>query len=489
MKSLTKNSFFYLIYEVLNVFFPLVTGIYVARMLLPEQIGEVAYAQNIVQYFVILSYLGIPTYGMREIAKCRDDKEKLNKLFSELFIINLVSTVFFLIIYILLVLVTPSLKENWLLYAIVGSQIALNALNITWLFTGLEEFQFISIRNIVFKIVNFALLVLLVRHPEDYLFYAAITVIGTAGNYIVNVGYAPRFVKFTTKNLCLKRHMKSIIYLVAVNLAIEIYTLVDVTMLGVMRPKSTVAFYSYGNKIYKILLQVMNTFTIVIVPRLAYYYSKQNHREFNELVTKTLKVLVLLGLPMIVGIQFLANDAVTIMYGSGYSSSATVLRILSLMIIVSPIGYLLGSRMLLISKQENKMLICVSLGAVVNVIGNYILIQKYSEYGAAIASVLSEIVVMLVYLYMGKEIYTLKITKRFFVQGAFALCIMSLFLVSMNFLIKTHGIISVLINVAGACIVYIVSLVIVKEETAIGMKDKMVSIYQKQFCRSFRREK
>ena len=104
VKSLTTNSIYYLLYNVMNVIFPFVTGIYVARVLLPTNIGDVAYAQNIAQYFVILSFLGIPTYGLREISKVRNEKDKLNKLFSELFIINLISTIFFSLIYFSLIL-------------------------------------------------------------------------------------------------------------------------------------------------------------------------------------------------------------------------------------------------------------------------------------------------------------------------------------------------------------------------------------------------
>ena len=83
-KSLSKNSVYMLFYNVLNMIFPLLTGIYVAKVLLPSDVGKVASAQNIVTYFVIFAFLGIPTYGLREVAKYKNDGEKLNKLFSEL---------------------------------------------------------------------------------------------------------------------------------------------------------------------------------------------------------------------------------------------------------------------------------------------------------------------------------------------------------------------------------------------------------------------
>ena len=157
-KSLSKNSIYYLIYNVLNVLFPLVTGIYVARILLPTFIGEVGYAQNISTYFVILAFLGIPTYGLREIAKNRKDKESIKKIHSELLIINAISTTVFLFCYLVLIFSVSSFREHIELYLISGISIILNYLNNTWLFEGLEEFKYISIRNIVFKSLFFLLL-------------------------------------------------------------------------------------------------------------------------------------------------------------------------------------------------------------------------------------------------------------------------------------------------------------------------------------------
>ena len=133
-KSIAKNSIYYLIYNVLNILFPFITGIYVARVLLPDSVGQVAYAQNIVQYFVILSYLGIPTYGLREVAKVKDDQFGRSKLFSELFIINAVSTTFFLTIYLILIFAVPTFQSQLPLYLIVGLLIAFNLLNISWLY-------------------------------------------------------------------------------------------------------------------------------------------------------------------------------------------------------------------------------------------------------------------------------------------------------------------------------------------------------------------
>ena len=406
-KSIAKNSIFYLIYNVLNVLFPFVTGVYVARVLLPDSIGQVAYAQNIAQYFVILAFLGIPTYGLREISKARGNQEELNKVHAELFFLNLISTAVFSTVYVVLILTVGAFRENIGLYLIVGLSIALNALDNSWLYEGLEEFKTITIRNLVFKALAFILLVILVRDPSDAYYYAVVTVVGIAGNSIFNIAYSRKFVKFRVKGLNLVRHLKPVFLLVVVNLAIEIYTLVDTTMLGIFCEDEIVAFYSYGNKINKILLQIINTFTIVVVPRLSLYYKEGKKDEYAVLLTNTLKVILLLAIPIVVGVQFVSEYFICKVYGDAYLNSAYVLRILSAVLLFAPIGYLLGSRVLLTAGKEWKMAVSVGTGAVVNVIGNYFLIQMYNEYGAAIASAVSELVVMIVYLCLSAKYFKL----------------------------------------------------------------------------------
>lgn len=462
-KSIAKNSIYYLIYNVLNILFPFITGIYVARVLLPDGVGAVAYAQNIAQYFVILAFLGIPTYGLREIAKVKDDKEQLNRLYSELFIINFCSTIIFLSIYIGLILFVPKFSQNLSLYLIVGILIALNVFNISWLYEGLEEFKFESVRNIGFKAFSFVFLVVLVRGPEDVLWYAAVTVVGTAGNYIVNMVYHGKFARFTFKNLKFKRHLKPILYLVAVNLAIEIYTMVDTTMIGIFCSDENVAYYSYGSKIQKILLQVVNTFTMVIVPRLSLYFKSEDLDKFNNLLSNTLRVILILAIPMVIGTQFVANYIIEILYTETYLPSAIILKILSVLLVISPIGYLLGSRVCLVTGHENKMLTSVTVGAVVNVIGNLILIPKYLEMGAAVASLISELVVMIIYLLQSFKFYKLVSIWKNLLKVAIASFIMTICLLLCE-IINITIIWKLIIEILSAMIVYAVMLIILREE-------------------------
>lgn len=477
-KSLAKNTIYYLIYNVLNILFPFLNGIYVARVLLPTDVGAVLYAQNIVQYFVILAFFGIPTYGLREIAKAKDDTLQRNKIFTELFIINMVSTLVFSAIYLGLIFSVASFRQNIALYLVVGLSLAFNMIDICWLYEGMEEFKFVSVRSIIFKTASFIALILFVKSTDDYLIYAIISVIGLGGNHVVNMLCHRRLAKFDFKGLNIKRHLKPVLLIVAVNLSIELYTLVDTTMLGIICGEENVAFYSYGSKINRIILQVVNTFTMVVVPKLASCVKEQDAKTFNELLSKTLRIIILLALPMIVGIQFVAGGIIEILYTSTYSSSATVLRILSLVIIISPIGYLLGSRVCLVTGHENKMLISVVIGAVCNIIGNAILIPYYKEYGAAIASVISEIVIMIVYVLQGKKFFTLSSVRLNALKIVIATLVIGVALILLSTL-QLSKLLLIAVEIVVAVILYFTVLIILKEEDVFGVWKNLVAKLRK----------
>lgn len=406
--SITKNTLYYLLYQMLNVVFPFFSSIYIARVLLPAATGTVTYAQNIASYFSILAFLGIPTYGMREISKARFDEELKSKVYSELFIINLISTVIFLIAYLILVFSVNRFRKDTILYLITGLTIAFNAINNEWLFSGLEKFSFISVRSGIVKVISFVLIIMFVKSPNDYKVYALISVLGSVGNYLVNIIYTHRYVKWTWLGLKLGRHLKPVFILTAVNLAIELYSLLDITMLGIIATEADVAFYSYGNKIVKIILQILNALTIVVVPRFAKLYDEKNYSAFNSLLRKVFLSITALSLPMFCGLIVIARDAVLFLFGEAFLPSANVLQILSPVIIISPIGYLLGSRVLLVSGKEDKMFYSVGIGTIVNIIGNCLLIPRYTYNGAALSSAISELVIFVTYIFFSRNLFVLK---------------------------------------------------------------------------------
>ncbi len=145
-----KNSVFYnVILAISQVFFPLITFPYLARTLGPEHIGALNFAESIAKYFVMLAALGIPIYGIREIAKVQDDSLKRTFVFSEIFLINFICTVCLSVVFLILVILVPQLnRDATLFYWTIGFYF-FQVFYLEWFFNGMYEFRFIAIRQFV----------------------------------------------------------------------------------------------------------------------------------------------------------------------------------------------------------------------------------------------------------------------------------------------------------------------------------------------------
>lgn len=395
MKSLAKNSIFNAVYQVLNLIFPLISSMYVARVLMPEGVGRVAYAQNIASYFVTAAALGIPTVGLRAIAVARDDQQKLNKAFSSLFVLNAISTSIVLTGYIALIFSFPAFRNDYQLFLATGMMVLFNYINIEWLFQGNEEYVYIVIRSIVVKAASICTLLLFVRSKDDYVVYAVIATFAFCGNYFFNIFRSRKYVTFTLRNLDICRYLKSVMLLSGSLFLGAIYSKLDTTMLGVMCGEESVGYYSYAHKILQIGTGFCAAVTTAFLPRLSYYYDK-NKEAFYELVGKGVQIVSFLSIPAAVGLCILAPDAVRILFGSEFLPAAVTLRIFSVLIVVFAFGNLLCYQMMLCSGNEKKYVLLLLAAALLNIGLNAIMIPKWKQDGAAIASVCTELFINIV---------------------------------------------------------------------------------------------
>lgn len=392
MKSLSKNSIFNVIYTVLNVLFPLLTSMYVARILMTDGVGIVSYAQNTTTYFISLAALGIPTYGIREISKRRSNQGELNKVFTELLVINFISTLIASICFVILISSTTSLKKEFSLYLACGIQLFLNFINIDWLYKGEEEYVYIAIRSIIVKLIAFIAVILFIKEKNDYVLYALISSLALAGNYIFNIFRAKKYVTFTFSDLKFKHHIKPIIILAFSIILSTIYSKVDITMIGLMVSDSATGLYTYAHKIVDVAVTFCISISAVFLPRLSLLY-KTDKLKFNELLKFGFKILTYLTIPLSIGVFILAPQIVEIMFGIEFIDSVLTVRIFCLIIIIKSYGDLFCYQLVIATGNETKRLPAYISAAVLNIILNFVFIPIFAQNGAAMASVIAELIV------------------------------------------------------------------------------------------------
>lgn len=465
-KSLAKNSIYNVIYKSLNVVFPLVTSMYVSRVLLSSGIGRVASAKNLVTYFTLLAALGLPTYGTKIIAELRYDSKALSKTFSELFLINLITTSVCTICYFSIVFLNSAFRADIHLYSIVGLQVVLNIFNIDWFYQGIEEYRYIMVRSLAVKVISFVFILVFVHDPGDYLFYAFASVIGVAFNYIMNVIHLRKIIHFTFEGLKLKRHIKYLIILFSTGIAVEIYTLTDITMLTVMSNKECVGYYSNAINGVKTIKEMIVAICAVFLPRLSYHYANGEKDVFLSLANKGIKILTFFSIPAAIGCFLLADKIVILLFGSGFVNAILTVRILAMSIVTIGLSNYIGYQVLIIIGKEKRMLVNSIFGALLNIILNYFLISQFQHNGAAIASMLTEVVVCCLYVFAYNKFLGFRWFAKYLMKIALSVLAMS-FGVCLIHIINFPMIISCIVSVIIGGTIYLITSVLLGNEIAL----------------------
>lgn len=399
-KSLKKNAFFNFIKSVLNTAYPIITFPYVSRILMPEGLGKVNFANSIIEYFLIVAELGISTYAAREAAKIRDDREKLSKFCREIITINMLSTT---VAYLLLAtgfIFIDKFSEYRVLIIISSVKILFSAVGINWFYTAMEEYGYITIRHAVFQVIGLIALFTFVKRPEDYAVYAAIGVFSNVGSYLVNFFYARKFIRlFKKTRLELIRHLKPIFTFFGISCANKINTALDAVMLGFMSGDRAVGLYAAAFKLTKLVIELITSVISTFMPRSSYYLEANRIDEYRKIISKVCGVAYFFALPASAGLFFLAEPLLNTFSGNTYLPAAQSMRILSIGIIAWCTNSFLGNLIITPQRKERFSLVAQIVAAFCNILLNIVLIRKYDVLGAAIATVIVEFITPIILLF------------------------------------------------------------------------------------------
>ena len=454
-KSIVSNIVFNVIYKFMNVIFPFITSIYISHIILAIGVGKVSRAQNIVQYFVLIAPLGIVNYGTREIARIRDSRAKTDKLFSELFWINFCSTIVCSISYYSIILFTDLFASDRVLFLIAGLPIVFNVINVEWYYQGYEEYGYIAVRSVIIKFISLIAMLLFVRNVNDYIVYAGIYACGIVGNYIFNAANLVKHgVKLQFDGLNFRKHLKPIFILLCSGISIELYTLVDTTMLGAMCTEEVVGYYTNSIKLVRIVVGLIAAIGGVLLPRLSYYRKNNLQEKSNELISNIVMLMLFLAIPSGIGIFSLADKLIPLLFGDSFIPAAGTVKIASFLIYVLGFSNLFGTQVLLSYNQEKKLLISTLFGAVSNIIMNSIWIPIYQQNGAVVASVISETLVTSLTIIFSLKYVKVKIKPKFIICVCSSAVVMGIVILFLSY-IKMNLIMNLLLCIFSGGLIYI----------------------------------
>lgn len=475
-KTIAKNAIFNMAYKALSVIFPLIIVSYASRKLGADGIGEVSSAQNLVTYFTMFAALGIPSYGVRAIAQTKKNKDKCYKTFTELFVINLCSTIICTLLYFIL-LKNIDLKIRELNY-IFSILIILNVFNVEWVYEGFEKYKYIAIRSFVVKALSLIALFVFVKDETDLLAYALIVCFGTAGNYILNLFTLQRYVRFKLVSLELTKHLKAIVTFLGAVIAIELYSLLDITMLTYASTAENVGYYSNAAKIVKMLANTITAIGAVMLPRLSLCFLEKKYSDIQQIIRNFLNATLTLAIPAMLGTCMVSREIVFLLFGAEFAPSIATISILSPLIVLMPLSGGIFGQLLLTSENEKKYLICVGGGAIINYILNIVFIPCWAQNGAALASVITECIVNVMMITFSARTVRINVDISEIVKIVGSAVIMMLALGEIKIICASVPILlSLGIQVIIAIAIYILCLLIFKQkfisEIIVNIKEKI----------------
>lgn len=461
-KSIAKNYIYNLIYQMLTIVLPLITTPYLSRVLGAENIGIYGYTLSIVTYFVLFGTLGIAMYGQREIAYVQNDKTKQSKTFWEIVITRFITlTIASVTFYI-----TFCIRGQYTTYyTILLLELLANALDISWYYQGIEDFGKTVIRNLVVKILSLVCIFVFVKTQADLWKYMLIYVLANALGNATMWLYLPKMLqKISLKTLELKKHIKPVLSLFVPQIATQIYVVLDKTMIGnITNNMSDVGFYEQAQKIVKTAMLVVTALGTVMNSRIANAFAENKKEDVKKYLMQAFNIVWMLGIPITLGIMAVSSNLVPWFYGEGYEPVIQLLIATSPILLAIGLNNVTGIQYLIQTKQQKNYTISVTIGAIVNVIFNFILINLIGTVGAAISSVLAEFTILGVhFIYMRKDIKILDVLKlsiKYLISGL----IMYVIVLNISKLISP-SILNTFILIAIGAIIYFIILLILKDK-------------------------
>lgn len=459
-KSIKKNYLYNTANQILTLLSPLITAPYISRVLGAEGIGEYSYSSSIVAYFTLFATFGITLYGQREISYVQDDIQKRSNVFWEIKIFTFLNVFLCSIVYGFFL----HYIDNDVVFVILYLNILTVALDISWFYQGLENFRRIVRRNFLLKIVNILYIFLVIKKQDDLLLYIA-------GMSIMNILSAlslwlgiKKYIKWPEwKQLHPFKNMRIIVSLFLPTIAVEIYTVLDKTMIGMFASNSLEnGYYEQALKLSKITLTLVTALGTTMIPRIGYLFQNGEQIQIKDFMYRSYRFVWFLGVPLCFGLIGVAYNIVPWFYGEGYEKVIDLLKITSWLILAIGISNVTGMQYLLPTKRQYVMTKTLFIGAGINFLLNILLIPRYYSTGAAIGSVVAELVIAIVQLVVvRKELSIKRILKSgvpYFVAGGIMLMILVI-----EQKIFLPSVISTLCMIGSGAIVYFVILILLKD--------------------------
>ena len=404
--NLLKNYIYNICIVFTSILFPVLFFPYSSRVLTPYYYGKYNFALSIINYFVIIANLGIPTYGIRELTKSKlEGKENFKKSFSEIFLISIFSSILSFILLILSLMYFDKLREEYLLLLIIGMTVLFSFSTLDYFFIATENHKRRTIRLLIVRTISLIFLFTIVKEPKDYLKFALIMTLPEVIAKMIDFITVRKYLFLKIKSLNFRKHLKPLVIIFFYVISTNIYLNLDSTMIGVLKGDREVGYYSVAVKMTKIFIPIVTSLGLVLAPRMIEKIKNKDKENLFKDMDLYLNFIFFITLPIVGLLYILAENVVLIFSGDGYRNSILTMKVMLPVITFISLSGFSAAQILIPSNREDIVFKVSLIGLISNFTLNFLLIPKYGILGAGIATLISELLVC-IFRFLGvKKLY------------------------------------------------------------------------------------
>lgn len=472
--TLFKNAIYKSMLSMVNIVVPLVIGPYIMRLLDVDLYGLYNRVFADFQMFLAFASFGVYTLGVREISKIRNDKEKVSKLFTNLFVISFLSNMLVLIIYLIFSLITSTGLAR-VLYLVMSIQIIANVFYVEFVNEALENYKFITIKSIIVKIIYFLAILLAVRNPHDIVIYAVIVSLTNFLNNIISFIYAKHRISFDFSKIQIKKYIKPLIAVLVITNADLLYSQLDRVMLGRYVSGVSVTVYYTAYYLISTLSAIPYSIINVSIPRLSYLLKNEGKEIYEEKLNNSISSLIFIIVPMCLGVFVLSKEAIMLYAGKKYLMAIVPLMIACITRIFISLESVMNNLVMYPNNREDRILKVSLTCGISNLIINYLLVlfKIFSPLTALATTGLVELTIFIIhYTYARKK---MNIDVRVFSKKNMTYILLSLLFIPISLIIrslKLNFYINIIVIVIICSLMYFIVLYIKKDNNLLFILDK-----------------
>jgi len=408
-KRLAANIFSLGVLQGANYILPLFTIPYLVRVLGPEYFGLLAFATATIMYFMLVTDYGFNLSATRQISIHREDKDKVNEIFSSVMMIKTALMMVSFVLMSLLVFSFEKFSQHWEVYFITFGMVIGQVLFPVWLFQGMERMKYITYLNIGAKAFFTVCIFIFVQEQTDYLLVPFLTAMGfiVAGIWSLHLAKKEFDVSFARQSIAtLKLQLAEGWHVFFSSIAISLYTISTTFILGLLTNNIVVGYFAAADKIVHAVKGLYQPVSQAIYPLIG----KKIHEDKQAGLKFIHKTTWAVGTGMLIisiVLFLLAEPIVNLLLGHQYQQSVLLLKIMAFLPFIIALSNIYGIQTMLNLGYKQAFSRILVAAAILGIGLSLVLVPIYEELGTTITLLVVEVfvtVTMCVYLKLLKRV-------------------------------------------------------------------------------------